>query len=235
VLVLRNAELDSAELASRPSLRVLVVDGQALFQAALGGLLAGPPLLASVRSCHRSDQALEWALAEHFDLVFCDVRAEPMSGPLLAKRLAGATHPVRTVLLADAAEERLLMSTLDCGAAGFFTKDSSVEEFMAGVEAIWRGHYVLCSRLAEPALALLSSAAGPRDGISQLSPAERHILARIGRAESVAAIARSKGISQKTVRNHLASIYRKLDLRSRTEAILCAARLGLTMESAFQD
>jgi len=111
---------------------VLVVDGQALFQAALGGLLAGPPLLASVRSCHRSDQALEWALAEHFDLVFCDVRAEPMSGPLLAKRLAGATHPVRTVLLADAAEERLLMSTLDCGAAGFFTKDSSVEEFMAG-------------------------------------------------------------------------------------------------------
>lgn len=232
---MRSAEIPTTDPTLRPTLKVLVVDAQALFQAALGGLLAGPPLCASVRSCHRSDQALEWSLTGQFDLVLCDVRAEPFTGPQLAGRLARAETPVRTVLLADAAEERLLMSTLDCGATGFFTKDSSFEEFIDGVEAIRRGHFVLCSRLAEPALALLTSAASPRDGISQLSPAERHILARIGRAESVAVIATSRGISQKTVRNHLASIYRKLDLRSRTEAILCAARLGLTIESAFQD
>jgi DNA-binding NarL/FixJ family response regulator len=50
----------------------------------------------------------------------------------------------------------------------------------------------------------------------------------IGEAKSIPAIAASRGISHKTVRNHLANIYRKLDLRSRTEAMLCAARMGLT-------
>ena len=50
----------------------------------------------------------------------------------------------------------------------------------------------------------------------------------IGRAESIATIAASRGISHKTVRNHLAKIYRKLDLHGRTEAMLWAARSGLT-------
>lgn len=233
--MVRSPLITSAEAISHRTPRVMVVDSQALFQAALGKLLAGPPLDASVRSCHRSDQALEWALAEPFDLIFCDVGAQPFSGPQLAAKLGAAGNAAVIVLLADAADERLLMSKVGCGAHGFFTKDGSFEEFIDGIEAIRRGHFVICDRLAEHALELLSTAAKPRDGISQLSPAERHILARIGRAESVATIANSQGISPKTVRNHLASIYRKMDLRSRTEAILCAARLGITTESAFQD
>jgi DNA-binding NarL/FixJ family response regulator len=50
----------------------------------------------------------------------------------------------------------------------------------------------------------------------------------VGSATSVVDIAAARGISQKTVRNHMANIYRKLDLRSRTQAMLCAARMGLT-------
>jgi DNA-binding NarL/FixJ family response regulator len=61
-----------------------------------------------------------------------------------------------------------------------------------------------------------------------LSPTELDILTMIGRAQSIPAIAASRGISHKTVRNHLANIYRKLELRSRTEAMLCAVRMGLT-------
>jgi DNA-binding NarL/FixJ family response regulator len=49
----------------------------------------------------------------------------------------------------------------------------------------------------------------------------------IGRAQSVPSIASSRGISNKTVRNHLAKIYRKLELHGRTEAVLWAARMGL--------
>jgi DNA-binding NarL/FixJ family response regulator len=63
---------------------------------------------------------------------------------------------------------------------------------------------------------------------SQLSPTEMEILVMIGRADSIPAIAASRGISHKTVRNHLAKIYRKLELHSRTEAMLWAARMGLT-------
>jgi DNA-binding NarL/FixJ family response regulator len=69
-----------------------------------------------------------------------------------------------------------------------------------------------------------------RPGLSRLSRTEIDILAMVGAARSIQAIAAARGISQKTVRNHLANIYRKLELRSRTEAMLCAARMGLTAD-----
>jgi DNA-binding NarL/FixJ family response regulator len=75
---------------------------------------------------------------------------------------------------------------------------------------------------------LSDSASHVRRPASQLSPTELDILTMIGDAKSIPVIAAARGISHKTVRNHLANIYRKLDLRSRTEAMLCAARMGLT-------
>jgi DNA-binding NarL/FixJ family response regulator len=71
---------------------------------------------------------------------------------------------------------------------------------------------------------------GARPGLSRLSRTETEILAMVGAAKSVQSIATARGISQKTVRNHLANIYKKLELRSRTEAMLCAARMGLTAD-----
>ena len=67
-----------------------------------------------------------------------------------------------------------------------------------------------------------------RGPAAHLSPTELDILTRVGRAQSIAAIAATRGISHKTVRNHLTNICRKLQLRGRTEVMLCAARMGLT-------
>jgi DNA-binding CsgD family transcriptional regulator len=64
--------------------------------------------------------------------------------------------------------------------------------------------------------------------LDQLSEAERSILLMVGEAQSTRAIAASRGISQKTVRNHLVNIYRKLEVRNRSEAIVWSARAGLT-------
>ena len=67
---------------------------------------------------------------------------------------------------------------------------------------------------------------------SRLSPAEREVLAMVGRGRSVPDIATARQISHKTVRNHMASIYRKLDLKNRVEAMLFAARMGLVADVA---
>jgi DNA-binding NarL/FixJ family response regulator len=215
-------------LAEEPP-RVLVVDRQPLFLAALSGLLSDPPLQARVTVATRSDEALRCLETEPCDLVLCELRAQPISGTDLAASLVQQSSRVKVVLLADREDERHLISAMQCGASGFFTKDTSYEDLLDGLQAVRTGHYVMGQNLLQPTLARLRGE--PSDvlpGASQLSPAERSILTMIGMAESVPAIAAARGISQKTVRNHLASIYRKLELRSRTEAILCAARLGLT-------
>lgn len=214
---------------SRP-IETLVIDRQPLFVAALGSLLAAPPLSARVSTAHRSDIGLEIVRGGGVDLVFCEVAAEPMSGTELVRALADEHPTVPVILLGDHADDGQLTAALLSHAAGLFTKDSSLDEFLVGVRAVLSGHRAISERLLSQALERLGQhpTSDSRRNGNQLSPTELEILVMIGAAQSIPAIAASRGISHKTVRNHLAKIYRKLELHGRTEAMLWAARMGLT-------
>jgi DNA-binding NarL/FixJ family response regulator len=212
-----------------PSL--LLIDRTPLFLAALGSLLTAPPVRARVQVAHDSNAGLEIALRGAVDLVFCEIRSQPMPALDLVERLSQLTPPVPVILLGEQEDERLLSAALNTRAAGLFTKDATLDEFLVGVSTVLSGHRALGSNLMGHVLARLgdSTPLGRRP-TGPLSPTELDILTMIGQAKSVPAIAAARGISHKTVRNHLANIYRKLQLRSRTEAMLCAARMGLTSD-----
>ena len=152
-----------------------------------------------------------------------------MSGTELVQVMADELPQVPVILLSDHDDEELLTAALLSRAAGVFTKDSTLDEFLVGVRAVVSGHRAISSGLMGRLLERLEHPNRDiRRGGNQLSPTELEILAMIGHAESIPAIAASRGISAKTVRNHLAKIYRKLELHGRTEAMLWAARMGLT-------
>jgi DNA-binding NarL/FixJ family response regulator len=207
----------------------LIVDRQPLFTAALGSLLAAPPLSAAVWTASRSDEALEMVRSGGIDVVFCDIGAEPMSGRQLAKELAALRPPVPVIVLGGHDEGELMEAAVASSAAGLFAKDASLDELLVGVRAVLSGHRAigasLMGRLLDR-LAQVPSKESRRTG-GRLSPTEVEILAMVGRAASIPSIAETRGISHKTVRNHLAKIYRKLELHGRTEAMLWAARQGL--------
>jgi DNA-binding NarL/FixJ family response regulator len=209
---------------------VVVIDRQPLFLAALGSLLASPPLHARIRFA--SDSATGLQLVEQageLSLVFCEVRAEPISAVELAGRLAQRTPKIPVIVLGESDDERLMTATLGSNVAGLFTKDAALDEFLVGVRAVLAGHRAVGSKLMTHMLSRLEEQSPTaRRNQNQLSATELDILSMIGQAKSISSIAASRGISHKTVRNHLANIYRKLDLRSRTEAMLFAARMGLT-------
>ncbi len=215
------------EMADGPL--VLVIDRQPLFLAALGSLLTSPPVRARMRFASDSEVGLDIVACGGVDLVFCEVRAEPISALDLSNRLSQLTPKVPVILLGDAEDERLMTAALDSSVAGLFTKDAALDEFLVGVRAVLSGHRAVGANLMSRVLARLTQQpSSGRRPQSQLSATELDILTMIGEAKSIPAIAASRGISHKTVRNHLANIYRKLELRSRTEAMLCAARMGLT-------
>ena len=209
---------------------ILVVDSQALFMEALAGLLARPPLCAIPRTAARSDEALALLAQEPADLVLCDLHVQPVSFRAFLTALRDLDAVPRVILLADAEDEQALIAEIDTDVSGLFTKDSDPEQFLEGVRAVLAGHRAVGANVMRRLVARLNGTepAPHRPGLDQLSPTELDILAMVGAASSVEQIALARGISQKTVRNHLANIYRKLDLRSRTEAMLCAARMGLT-------
>ena len=210
--------------------RALVIDRQQLFLAALGRLLAEPPISAEIRTASRSDLALELTRNTRLDLVCCELRSEPVSGTEVVRILAAERPELPVILLGDAGDEGFLAAALASSVAGLFTKNADPAEFRVGVNAVLSGHRAIGSAVIGPLLARYV-APGPRESRRldhHLSPTELEILEMIGRAQSIPVIAATRGISHKTVRNHLAKIYRKLELHGRTEAMLWATRMGLT-------
>lgn len=212
------------------TIEALVIDRQPLFLAALGSLLEGPPLHAHVLTASRSDVGLEMARSGAVGVIFCELRAEPLPGIELVKVIAQEDLRIPVVLLGDEGEEPQLAAALATNVAGAFTKSAALDEFLVGVRAVVSGHRAIGSGLMGR---LLERVAAPyaterKRAANQLSPTELEILAMIGQAQSISHIAATRGISHKTVRNHLAKIYRKLQLHGKTEAMLWAARMGLT-------
>jgi DNA-binding NarL/FixJ family response regulator len=231
VVVPRHDGASTGRWDARPGLgpSILVIDRQPLFVAALTSLLSESPIHGRVEFAPDTESGLAIALAGAFSLVFCEARAQPMSAVEVAECLAGRSPRVPVILLAEPDDEQLLTGALNTSVAGMFTKDASVDEFLTGVIAVLSGHRAVGSRLMGRVIARLDeSSVTARKSGHRLSPTELDILTMIGQAKSIPAIAASRGISHKTVRNHIANIYRKLELRSRTEAMLCAARMGLT-------
>jgi two-component system, NarL family, response regulator DegU len=223
VLVLVRT-VDGSHKMDRP--RALLVGEYQLILASLAHLVSSPPLNVPVELLTRTDEALSRIEEGHHELLFCDLRSPPIPGTELPARLALRKQSTRVVLLGDQEDASELVASLDCGAAGFFTRDASAEEFIDGVQAVLAGHLVIGGNLARLALARLSGHEPAAGGaFERLSPAERTILSLLGQAQSTRSIAAARGISDKTVRNHMASIYRKLEVRNRSEAIMWSLRV----------
>ena len=213
--------------------RALLVGPYPLVLAALAQLVSGPPLNVSVEVATRIDDALNCLEHADYQLVFCDLRSPPIPATELPAQVRQRQLATRVVLLSDEEDARELVAALDCGAAGFFTKDASADEFVQGVQAVAAGHLVIGRSLARHALARLAGRQPASGGLDdRLSPAERSILALLGQAYTTRAIAAARGISDKTVRNHMASIYRKLEVRNRSEAMMWSLRMSRTQIGA---
>jgi DNA-binding NarL/FixJ family response regulator len=211
---------------------MLVIDRQTLFLAALSRLLREPPLEAIVSVRTRSDQGLRLALHGGVDLILCDLRARPVSGPAVATILSRTS--VKVVLLADPEDKGALIDSLTCGAVGFFTKEASPDDLQEGLIAVLGGHYVIGSGLAPAALARL---AGGRDqheatALDSLTTTQRIILVLAGQGEKLASIAKLLGLAESTVRTHFSRVCRLLELHSQPDVVRFTARTGMIPASS---
>lgn len=207
-------------------LLVLLVDRHALFLAALRKVLEDRRH-AHVEVTTSSEAALAILSGQQVDLIISELQAEPIGGPDLVARAMQLSPSTRSILLADPEDAPSLVAALSSGAAGFFTKDATPEEFLDGIDAVLAGHFVVGRNLLRSRIddVVEPAATGPAPDEHHLSPSEQVVLGLIGMGKSIHEIAVSRQITEKTVRNHLANIYRKLALGNRADAILYSARM----------
>jgi two-component system response regulator DegU len=152
-----------------------------------------------------------------------------MDGVEAARRVHLAQPEVRVVMLTMHADADVVASAIRAGASGYLVKDCSTEEIAGAVRMAASGDTALSPQLASSMLDELRKLERPTDGENErvVTPREEEVLQHIADGCSTPEVAAKLYISQKTVKNHLASIYQKLDARDRTQAVLQAVRMGI--------
>jgi DNA-binding NarL/FixJ family response regulator len=205
------------------SVRVLLVDDHQLLRQALRRALeeAGMDVVAEAGD---GSEAVRLAAELNPDVIVMDVSMPVLDGVEATRRIHEASPDLPIVVLTMHGEDAQRRQALESGATGFLTKDVSMQDVVRTVHQA-AGGTTLSPELASTILSELRTA-DVRTG-SPLTPREEEVLQLIADGLSTTEVAERLFISGKTVKNHLASIYEKLDARDRTQAVLAAVRIGI--------
>ncbi|MFK4099751.1 response regulator [Streptomyces sp. NPDC019531] len=216
-------------------IRVLVVDDQFLIRAGLTGLLDAAPGFEVVGQAGDGEEAVRLAARTRPDVILMDIRMPGMSGIEAIERiLAGAGGPLPRVLVLTTFDlDEYVYGALRAGASGFLLKNSGPERLLAAVTAVQGGDALFAPsvtrRLVEAFVRQVRSApaATPPSALGMLTSRETEVLKLIAHGLSNLEIADRLSISEATVKTHLNRTMTKLNLGSRTQAVVLAYESGL--------
>ena len=173
------------------------------------------------------EEAIRLAEALRPDVVLMDVSMPVLDGVEATRLIHQRVPETRVVMLTMHGESDVMSRAIAAGAVGYLLKDCSIEEVASAVRMAADGDGALSPQLATSMLAEVQRATGTSSGEAVISPREEEVLQLVADGLSLPEVAAQLYISVKTVKNHLASIYSKLDARDRTQAVLRAVRMGI--------
>ena len=169
-------------------------------------------------------EAVRLASQLHPDVILMDVTMPVLDGIEATRLIRSQSQDTQVVMLTMHGDRDLMSRALQAGAAGYLVKDCSTEDVVTAIHLAGRDGGV-SRELASSMLAEVRR--GGKDHEALLSAREEEVLQQVADGLSLPEVAAQLFISVKTVKNHLASIYQKLDARDRTQAVLRAVRMGI--------
>jgi two-component system, NarL family, response regulator DegU len=173
------------------------------------------------------EEAVRLAQGLRPDVVLMDVSMPLLDGVEATRLLHQQVPESRVVMLTMHGESEVMSQAIQAGAVGYLVKDCSTEDVISAVRMASNGHGALSPELATSMLAEVKRTGGTHTSEPVISPREEEVLQLVADGNSLPEVAAQLYISVKTVKNHLASIYQKLDARDRTQAVLRAVRMGI--------
>lgn len=204
-------------------IRLLLVDDHAVVRQGLRLFLGPDDDLDIVGEAANGSEALEQVARLRPDVVLMDLLMPVMDG-VTAIRAIKASHPdVEVIALTSVLEDRLVADAVGAGATGYLLKDTDADALMEAIHAAANGEV----RLHPEAARRLARSVRTGDMREALTPREIDILKLLAAGHSNKAVARETDLSELTVKTHVARIFSKLGVSSRTQAALYALRTGL--------
>ena len=209
---------------------MIIADDHGLFRQGLRQLLESEGYEV-VAEAVGGEEALTRVAANPGCVLLLDISMPGMSGLEVARRLAERGDDVKVVMLSAREDRDALFSAISAGARGYVAKDAEPEQLFSAIDLVVRGGTVLSSGVAlnlGEGIRQLDYAPGAYEQRRlELTDRELEILRLLATPRSPAQIAVELYLSKKTVQNHISAIYRKLGVRSRSEAIVKGMELHL--------
>ncbi len=221
------------------SIRVLIVDDQALVRAGFRMILESEPGIEIVGEACDGLEALEAAREHEPDVVLMDIRMPNLDGLEATRRLVGSGNDrLRVLMLTTFDLDEYVYEALRAGASGFLLKDTPPEQLVAAIQVIASGDALLSPTITKRVIEEFIRR--PPSTIETVLPAalgdltarELEVLGFMARGLSNAEIAKDLFVSETTVKTHVARILMKLGLRDRVQAVVYAYESGLVQPGA---
>jgi DNA-binding NarL/FixJ family response regulator len=209
-------------------IRVVVVDDHPIFRRGLLGALEDAADVDVVGWAGNGDDALAVIADTAAQVVLLDLNLPGLNGIEVASRLTAQGFDGAVLILTMYEDEAAVMAALGAGARGYLLKGAMQDEILAGIRAVASGGMVLGSAAASAVASRLSGASPSRPGKELgLTEREAEILSLMADGRRNTEIARTLFLSEKTVRNHITSIFTKLGVTDRAAAVTRAREHGL--------
>jgi DNA-binding NarL/FixJ family response regulator len=210
------------------TIRVLLADDHRMLREGLRRSLTEEGF-EIVGEAENGEQAVRMVEELQPDVVLMDVSMPEMDGVEATRLIGGSFTATQVIMLTMHADKEVLADAIRAGASGYLVKDCSTEEIAEAIRMAMQGDTALSPQLAATMLDEVRRLDVPDVPEEErvITKREEEVLQLIADGCSTPEVAEQLYISQKTVKNHLASIYQKLDARDRTQAVLQAVRMGI--------
>ena len=213
-------------------IRILIADDHQLLRQGIRNFLSLEPDFEIVGEAADGEKAIEQTSALLPDLVLLDINMPKANGIEVAARLKELCPSVRVLALTIHDDENYMMKMIQSGAAGYLLKDVEPSMMVQAIRKVYAGESYVEPSLTKKLFSGITSReeqklAPPIPGMvesDRLSNREIEVLRLIGKGMSNAEIARELYLSEKTVKNHLTNIFRKIQVTDRTQAVLFAIK-----------
>ncbi len=204
---------------------VLVADDHAMVREGLRALLSSMEGYELVGTASTGADTIREAVLLKPDLLILDIGFPDLNGIDIVRRLAKAVPSIKTLMLTMYDDDESILGAVRAGALGYVLKGADADDLLRAIAAVAAGEAIFGPGLARRALQVLSSS--PEPAFAELTRREREVLELIASGLSNHAIAAKLGLSTNTISNHISSIFSKLQVSSRAEAIVRARSAGL--------
>ena|SRR5689334_8541793 len=205
-------------------IRVLVADDHGVVREGLERLLSTSDGIEVLPTARDGEEAVAIAAEHQPDVVLMDLSMPKLDGAEATRRILAENGDVQVVILTSFSDREQILGALDAGAVGYLLKDAEPGELIEGVHAAARGESPLHPKAARAVLNVREAAAPAEE----LTAREREVLVLLAEGMPNKRISLRLGISEKTVKAHVTSIFNRIGVTDRTQAALWARDHGIS-------